>query len=440
MSHKTQENQKEIEEMIKEIESLPAALSSFQSKAITSMTFAMLIKLRSQRNLDKLLEYLRSHKEEIRSSQLRCMTKLNQVTRASTCNICSGNSQRFFSDSKILMRESECRAILGECETAWRGVVDILDLLDDYTDEVKKSYKEKLNNEHFDSLQAMSDTHKLSALFQRCPKLSTCDTEHVARVCERMISILTPSYAKFIAGTIQNKSQPLIFQILHGIGSLIVHAGKAIVDHAHNIARGVGHLLKGLTPATNAEAQKKPQQKPAQSQGLRKNRDRWALSARDGPQSTQQKKKLTIRNKSKRSGVGNIGSHKQTKQAKKIVSKRSVTERSISKRSVSQGSVSKRSVSQGSISQKSVTNRLTPQPTSTSQSSPRSQSRTTDQTHRSSKPKKSSKRKGRLLFLKLTQKVSEMMPQMFSLQTGRDIQVSRMDCPNCPSFDANDSP
>src|SRR3990167_541265 len=286
MSHKTQENQKEIEEMIKEIESLPAALSSFQSKAITSMTFAMLIKLRSQRNLDKLLEYLRSHKEEIRSSQLRCMTKLNQVTRASTCNICSGNSQRFFSDSKILMRESECRAILGECETAWRGVVDILDLLDDYTDEVKKSYKEKLNNEHFDSLQAMSDTHKLSALFQRCPKLSTCDTEHVARVCERMISILTPSYAKFIAGTIQNKSQPLIFQILHGIGSLIVHAGKAIVDHAHNIARGVGHLLKGLTPATNAEAQKKPQQKPAQSQGLRKNRDRWALSARDGPQST----------------------------------------------------------------------------------------------------------------------------------------------------------
>lgn len=245
MKRKTDKNTQEVATMIREIESLPGALQAFQLKAELMMPYSS--RGQTRQKMQKVVDYINSNKRNIQNSQSGCMKRLNSVTRASTCNICSGQSQRFFNGKKILMRQEDCRDIIDDCEQAWRSVVHILDLLDTYTTEVKKTYKGKLADEHFDSLQSMDKKHKLSQNFDKCPKMQQCDGETVSAICENLVSILTPSYAEFAANKIKKTKSKI--SALSKIGKFFKNIGKAVGKAAKAIGKGVKKIGKSIGKA-----------------------------------------------------------------------------------------------------------------------------------------------------------------------------------------------
>ena len=283
MKLKTDKNLQEVKEMLKEIESLPNAIHNFQVEAMSSLTTSIQAKKSIKQKHDRLVNYIRSHKKALETSHSLCINKLNQITRASTCNICSGRSQLFFNGKKILMKEGECRAIIGSCEEAWRSVVHILGLLHDYTNQVKGSFKGELSKEHFDSLKSFENSHNLSKNFEKCPKLKDCSTNIVGNICERLVSILTPSYADLVKKTLKETRKTLVGKFLQKIGKFFADAGKAVVNGIKHIGKKIGNLFKkkkkkkGKAQTSNSNTIQTSVPAPTQTVPSQT----WALSARD---------------------------------------------------------------------------------------------------------------------------------------------------------------
>src|SRR3990167_9034796 len=231
MKRKADKNLLEVKEMIREIESLPKAVYGFHIEVMSSVTLQATAKKSIQEKYDQLADYISSQRNVIGTSHSLCINKLNQITRASTCNICSGRSQLFFKGKKILMKEGDCREIIGDCEEAWRGVVKILDLLKVYTTQVKKSYRGELDKEHFDNLQSLDRKHNLSSTFKKCPSLQYCDSDSVSEICENLVSILTPSYADRAATKLAQAKRKL-------------KGWRKFVDALKKIGKSIGKAFK----------------------------------------------------------------------------------------------------------------------------------------------------------------------------------------------------
>src|SRR3990167_401709 len=254
MKRKADKNLLEVKEMIREIESLPKAVYGFHIEVMSSVTLQATAKKSIQEKYDQLVDYISSQRKVIGTSHSLCINKLNQITRASTCNICSGRSQLFFKGKKILMKEGDCREIIGDCEEAWRGVVKILDLLKVYTTQVKKSYRGELDKEHFDNLQSLDRKHNLSSTFKKCPSLQYCDSDSVSEICENLVSILTPSYADRAATKLAQAKRKLkgwrkFVDALKKIGKAIKKAAKAVGKGVKKAAKAIG---KGVKKAAKA--------------------------------------------------------------------------------------------------------------------------------------------------------------------------------------------
>ena len=265
MTAKTQRNLYDVQEMIKEIEYLPSAIHSFHMTALTSQKMSQAAKWSCQQKYETLVNHIQWHRTAFRSSQYQCVNRLNQFARASTCIICSGRSQNFFQGDKLVIQESVCRSILGDCEQAWRGVINVLAILQVYLNEIKLYYNGELPKEHFDKLEALSRSHNLAEHFKRCPKMSECDTNTVADICQHMVSVLTPSYADSIGLKLRDTRNTLAGKLLQVVENVLKNTANAV----KNFIKGKLRQSQKAYVPSEVTATKHEQHQT------------WALSSRD---------------------------------------------------------------------------------------------------------------------------------------------------------------
>ena len=146
----------------------------------------------------KLYEVL--FKKAFGSDLKHCWGKILNARSSALCSVCSGRSNKYFLDQRILLVESDCENILSECAPAFHNMVLIIEVLGNHF----TSFQETTSNAHanfterLEYLKNLTDTIKSEDIQQSIAKYFTTVGEEKAHIagslCSKFLNIKGMSF------------------------------------------------------------------------------------------------------------------------------------------------------------------------------------------------------------------------------------------------------
>lgn len=120
-----------------------------------------------------------------------CISQLTLIRSASLCNMCSGRSEDFFRDGKLMVKMSTCEAVLESCHGYWKLLIEALDYMRSAQQVLDNLQSVEKDSEvtSTDYLYTWLGECKILESFKSCQSLTTCAEESKLNICGALVNI-----------------------------------------------------------------------------------------------------------------------------------------------------------------------------------------------------------------------------------------------------------
>ena len=142
-----------------------------------------------------------------------CWTKIVESRSTALCSVCSGRSDLFFTQKKILMVDSDCDSILSECTPAFDTMVKTLETLSKFLDLFRRSMADRfkyfrIRINYLRRLTNEIQTEQIQEMINKYLKLGSGQEKMnvAAGICSKFLTIQGPTLIEKIRTILQGFS------------------------------------------------------------------------------------------------------------------------------------------------------------------------------------------------------------------------------------------
>lgn len=120
-----------------------------------------------------------------------CISQLTLIRSASLCDMCSGRSEDFFRDGKLMVKMSTCDAVLMSCHDYWKLLIEALDYMRSAQQVLDnlQSVQKDAEVTSTDYLYMWLGECKILESFKSCQSLTSCTQDSKLNICGALINI-----------------------------------------------------------------------------------------------------------------------------------------------------------------------------------------------------------------------------------------------------------